>query len=136
MATKTRNEEIDALREQTPDLGVDALGDLGQLAEDIIDAVDYELYRVDADSDIRALYIVGSFAEGTATRDVSDLDVRVVISDAPDIWTVEKINERLRVEHGPKIVPDAAGFLDAHLRTAHPDNYTHVRLPDTIGDDP
>lgn len=113
--------EVQSIRAQKERLGVDDLGDLDELGGRIVDAVDHRLYVRGLDADIHAVYICGSFAEGTATETFSDLDVRVVIDRIPEMDR-EEIEHDLRVYDSQGIVPDVCGYLDAHVAPEPPVN--------------
>lgn len=103
-------QERERIREQKPRLGVDSLGDVDELGKKIVDAVDVQFYHHNVESRIHEVYVCGSFAEGTATANFSDLDVRVVIDPAPAPINVEDVERALRVDVGPEISRTCAGI--------------------------
>lgn len=134
--TKSRKatmNEAESIRQQKPQLGVEDLGNLEELGGSIVDAVDHHLFERELDADIHAVYVCGSFAEGTATETFSDLDVRVVIDRIPEMDR-EEIESDLRVYDGPHLVPDVCGYFDPHVAPAAPSSY-HTSVLIWGGDD-
>lgn len=119
-----QHEEIQFLRHQKPRIGVESLGDIEKLGEEITDATNVLCADYGEDVGAQAVYVCGSFAAGEATAKISDLDVRVVLTEMIDLFVAEMIEEELRTEVGFDIVPDVCGYLDARLATKHPENDT------------
>lgn len=66
------------------------------------------------------IYIMGSFARGEARRVVSDLDLRIEVDYVPTREEAERVQKLLKIEYGPEILPDAAGYLDANILPTRP----------------
>lgn len=65
------------------------------------------------------VYVVGSWARGEAMVGVSDLDLRVVINDAPGVETGEEIREELK--RRMEWTPEGATYPDVAATPLEPD---------------
>lgn len=125
MSAPEKHRDVRAARNQAPEVGVDALGDLDTLGGRIASAVEQQFFmRELASPGVVAVYVCGSFAAGTARKGFSDLDVRAVYKGDLAVYEREAIETELREDFGPEVTPDAALFLDVNLRREPPGNDT------------
>lgn len=63
--------------------------------------------------DVERVIVLGSWARGEAIPGISDLDVRLVTAEPLDWHGFWAIVRYMRVDVGPRVLPQAFGYLDA-----------------------
>lgn len=99
-------------------LGVDVLSDEHRIfvREAIDETIEEWFVPLDPNLDVVAVYIAGSFAEGTARRIVSDLDLRVIVDGEVHQENAETMANRLKTVVTSQLPEDRLfGYVDPQV---------------------